>query len=214
MTAVHVATVRTPQALKSDCCIICSTALGGRMQASNDQEEIRLGPCLARGPKQDQNTVWAGSLVGIKQNSYVSYTSLYIGRRGEDRADLDWEARLKIALGAAAGIAHIHAQSNGRLAHGNINSSNVFLNEQHYGCSVVREEWTGEVFDVQLMGNADVEEEMVEMLKIAMLCVARVQETRPKMSQVVKMISDEFFNRIVILVKEKLRCSSAQTSLD
>ncbi|KAK6135332.1 hypothetical protein DH2020_030920 [Rehmannia glutinosa] len=45
----------------------------------------------------------------------------------------NWESRLKIATGAA-GIAHIHKQFGGKLAHGNIKSSNIFLNSQHYGC--------------------------------------------------------------------------------
>ncbi|KAL8544205.1 hypothetical protein ACS0TY_004662 [Phlomoides rotata] len=44
-----------------------------------------------------------------------------------------WGARLKIAIGAARGIAHIHKQCGGKLAHGNITSSNIFLNSQQYG---------------------------------------------------------------------------------
>ncbi|KAL8557375.1 hypothetical protein ACS0TY_004711 [Phlomoides rotata] len=44
-----------------------------------------------------------------------------------------WGGRLKIAIGAARGIAHIHKQCGGKLAHGNIKSSNIFLNSQEYG---------------------------------------------------------------------------------
>ncbi|KAG8381194.1 hypothetical protein BUALT_Bualt06G0096900 [Buddleja alternifolia] len=47
---------------------------------------------------------------------------------------LSWKSRRKIAIGAARGIAHIHTQCGGKLAHGNIKSSNVFLNSQQYGC--------------------------------------------------------------------------------
>ncbi|KAL8557370.1 hypothetical protein ACS0TY_004708 [Phlomoides rotata] len=37
-------------------------------------------------------------------------------------------------LRRARGIAHIHSQYGGKLAHGNIRSSNIFLNSQQYGC--------------------------------------------------------------------------------
>ncbi|GAU35130.1 hypothetical protein TSUD_394550 [Trifolium subterraneum] len=190
-----------------------------------------------------------------------SVSSILHGKRGEGRTNLDWDSRLKIAIGTARGIAHIHTQQGGKLVHGNIKASNIFLNSQGYGCvsdiglatlmisipspgtramgyrapevtdtrkamhpsdvysfgvlllelltgkspiyssegeqivhlvrwvnSVVREEWTAEVFDVELLRYSHIEEEMVEMLQIGMACAARMPEQRPKMSEVVTMM--------------------------
>lgn len=176
---------------------------------------------------------------------------------------MDWETRLRIAIGAARGIAHIHTQNGGKLVHGNIKASNIFLNSEGYGCisdiglaalmspvppsvmraagyrapeitdsrkathasdvysygvlllelltgkspihstggdevvhlarwvhSVVREEWTAEVFDVDLLRYPNIEEEIVEMLQIGMSCVVRMPEQRPKMTDLVRMVED------------------------
>ncbi|KAE8716227.1 receptor-like protein kinase [Hibiscus syriacus] len=192
-----------------------------------------------------------------------SVSDLLHGKRGEGRTHLDWETRLEIAIGAARGIAYIHTQSNGKLVHGNIKASNIFLNAERYGCisdiglvqvmspmpppilraagnrapevidtrkatqasdvysfgvfllelltgkspihatggeeivhlvrwvhSVVREEWTAEVFDVELLRYPNIEEEMVELLQIAMSCVMRVPEQRLKMANVAKLVED------------------------
>ena len=56
--------------------------------------------------------------------------------------------------------------------------------------SVVREDWTAEVFDVELMKQHHVEEEMVQMLQIGLACVTRVPDNRPSMDDAVKMIAD------------------------
>lgn len=192
-----------------------------------------------------------------------SVSALLHAKRGDNRVPLDWETRLRIATGAARGIAHIHSQSGGKVVHGNVKASNIFINSEHYGCvceaglatvmnpvaapgtrsagyrapevvdtrkvsqasdvysfgvlllelltgkspvhgsggeeaihlvrwvhSVVREEWTGEVFDVELLRYPDIEEEMVAMLQIGMSCVARVAAQRPKMVDVVRLVED------------------------
>uniref|UniRef100_A0A803PIV4 Protein kinase domain-containing protein n=1 Tax=Cannabis sativa TaxID=3483 RepID=A0A803PIV4_CANSA len=189
------------------------------------------------------------------------------GNRGPGRTPLDWTTRLKIAAGAARGLAFIHSSCKSlRLIHGNIKSTNILIDKSGNaqvsdfglslfgapqpsksngyrapesndgrkltqksdvfsfgvlllelltgkcpsavdgggpGCgyggvvdlprwvqSVVREEWTAEVFDLELMRYKDIEEEMVGLLQVAMTCTTSNPDQRPRMSQVVKMIDE------------------------
>lgn len=201
-------------------------------------------------------------LVLFEYMTLGSLSALLHGNKGSSRTSLDWDTRVKIATGAAKGIAFLHEQGGGsRFTHGNIKSSNVLLTRNYdtsvsdfglaplfgtspaasrilgyrapevletrrisskadvysYGVlllelltgkaptqtaneegidlprwvqSVVREEWTAEVFDVELLRYDNIEEEMVQILQIAMSCVATSPDQRPTMSQVVKMIED------------------------
>ncbi|KAJ0978421.1 hypothetical protein J5N97_013895 [Dioscorea zingiberensis] len=170
---------------------------------------------------------------------------------------------VKVALGAARGVAHLHLEGGGRFVHGNIKASNVLLTQDLDACvsdfglaplmnnhatpsriivgyrapeaietrkytqksdvysfgvlllelltgkapiqspgrddvvdlprwvqSVVREEWTAEVFDVDLMRYQNIEEEMVQMLPDSNGMCCENSDQRPKIEDVVKMIEE------------------------
>ncbi|CAD6271014.1 unnamed protein product [Miscanthus lutarioriparius] len=58
--------------------------------------------------------------------------------------------------------------------------------------SVVREEWTAEVFDAELVraGSGAAEEEMVALLQVAMACVSTAPDARPGAQDVVRMVEE------------------------
>ncbi|KAG2686465.1 hypothetical protein I3843_09G007100 [Carya illinoinensis] len=56
--------------------------------------------------------------------------------------------------------------------------------------SVVKEEWTAEVFDQELLRYKNIEEELVSMLHVGLACVVPQPEKRPTMAEVAKMIED------------------------
>ncbi|KAF7818489.1 receptor-like serine/threonine-protein kinase ALE2 isoform X1 [Senna tora] len=48
---------------------------------------------------------------------------------GQKKGPLDWEARMKVALGAARGLAYLHEDSNPRVIHRDFKASNVLLED-------------------------------------------------------------------------------------
>lgn len=201
---------------------------------------------------------------------------MIIGNRGPGRIPLDWTTRISLMLGAARGLARIHAEySAAKVPHGNVKSSNVLLDKNGVACisdfglslllnpvhaiarlggyrapeqaetkrlsqqadvysfgvlllevltgrapssqypsparsttrmdedqereasdlpkwvrSVVKEEWTAEVFDQELLRYKNIEEELVSMLHVGLTCVVPQPEKRPNMAQVAKMIEE------------------------
>ncbi|KAF8022592.1 hypothetical protein BT93_F0182 [Corymbia citriodora subsp. variegata] len=68
--------------------------------------------------------------------------------------------------------------------------ANSVLNEEgidlpRWVQSVVREEWSSEVFDLELLRYQNLEEEMVEVLQLAMDCAAQYPDQRPPIRRVV-----------------------------
>ncbi|XP_009370559.2 probable inactive receptor kinase At1g48480 isoform X1 [Pyrus x bretschneideri] len=56
--------------------------------------------------------------------------------------------------------------------------------------SVVREEWTAEVFDSELLRYQNVEEDMVQLLHIALECTVTYPDSRPSMGEVTSRIQE------------------------
>ncbi|KAA8542852.1 hypothetical protein F0562_024004 [Nyssa sinensis] len=56
--------------------------------------------------------------------------------------------------------------------------------------SIVREEWTSEVFDLELLRYQNVEDEMVQLLQLAIDCAAQYPDRRPAMSEVIRRIEE------------------------
>jgi hypothetical protein len=57
---------------------------------------------------------------------------------------------------------------------------------------VVKENWTAEVFDLELMKGpaAPSEEELMTALQLAMRCVTPAPASRPEMDEVVRLLQD------------------------
>ncbi|XP_038721934.1 proline-rich receptor-like protein kinase PERK9 [Tripterygium wilfordii] len=58
---------------------------------------------------------------------YVPNNTLYFHLHGEGRPVLDWASRIKIAAGAARGLAYLHEDCHPRIIHRDIKSSNILL---------------------------------------------------------------------------------------
>ncbi|KAJ1412024.1 Serine/threonine-protein kinase, active site [Sesbania bispinosa] len=62
---------------------------------------------------------------------YVPNDTLYFHLHGESKPVLDWAKRVKIAAGAARGIAYLHEDCNPRIIHRDIKPSNILLDHNY-----------------------------------------------------------------------------------
>ncbi|KAF5748323.1 putative Leucine-rich repeat transmembrane protein kinase family protein [Tripterygium wilfordii] len=60
--------------------------------------------------------------------------SLLHGNRGPWRTPLDWTTRLRLASGAAEGLAFLHSYSKAKLFHGHVTSSNIIVDHHGNAC--------------------------------------------------------------------------------
>ncbi|KEH43759.1 LRR receptor-like serine/threonine-protein kinase ERL1 [Medicago truncatula] len=60
---------------------------------------------------------------------YMANGSLWDLLHGPLKVKLDWETRMRIAVGAAEGLAYLHHDCNPRIVHRDIKSSNILLDE-------------------------------------------------------------------------------------
>ncbi|WOK96731.1 hypothetical protein Cni_G05438 [Canna indica] len=87
--------------------------------------------------RQHPNVVPLGAYYYSKEEKLLIYDyapsgnlfSLLHGNTGGGKP-LDWKSRVKISLGVARGIAHIHAEGVGRFIHGNVESNNILLSQE------------------------------------------------------------------------------------
>ncbi|XP_065851282.1 probable inactive receptor kinase At1g48480 [Euphorbia lathyris] len=207
------------------------------------------------------------------------------GGRGKDRIQFRWSSRLSVARGVARALEYLHLNTKPQtinLPHGNLKSSNVFLDENEmvlvsdfglvslvappiaangmvsykspeymaskrvsrksdvwsYGCLMlelltgriaahsappgtngvdlcswvhraVREEWTAEIFDVEISAERSSASGMLKLLQIAMRCCEKSPEKRPEMSEIVR----EVENIKVVESSEEEDLSSMDQSL-
>ncbi|XP_051119639.1 probable inactive receptor kinase At1g48480 [Andrographis paniculata] len=73
-------------------------------------------------------------------------------------------------------------------AHALLNEEGVDL--PRWVQSVVREEWTSEVFDLELLRYQNVEDEMVQLLQLGIDCTAQYPDQRPSISEVANRIEE------------------------
>ncbi|WRX27266.1 Serine-threonine/tyrosine-protein kinase [Theobroma cacao] len=152
-----------------------------------------LGFCFERG---EQMLIY----------EYVPNGSLSDSLSGKSGIRMDWTRRLKIALGAARGLAYLHELANPPIIHRDIKSTNILLDERlnakvaDFGLSkpmgdserghvTTQVKGTMEILDAS-MGFAATPKGLEKFVDLAMSCVEESGANRPAMGEVVKEIEN------------------------
>lgn len=79
--------------------------------------------------RKKQSRLYLDSYSSVLTLCKQMYLNIFCLLSGDDRvtAPLDWGSRVKIALGAARGLAYLHEDSSPRVIHRDFKSSNILL---------------------------------------------------------------------------------------
>ncbi|MED6155747.1 hypothetical protein PIB30_007983 [Stylosanthes scabra] len=100
-------------------------------------------------------------------------STLLHANRASGRTPLDWDSRLKLSLGIAKGIAHIHSVGGPKFTHGNVKASNVLISQEN----------DGYISDFGLTP-------LMNVPTAPTRAAAKVPDMRPSMEEVVRMIEE------------------------
>ncbi|GFP81281.1 serine/threonine-protein kinase pbs1 [Phtheirospermum japonicum] len=133
------------------------------------------------------------------------YDRLHAHKTGQHA--LDWNMRMKIAVGVAKGLSYLHQEANPRVIHGNIVSSNVLIDDEghprisgfgHATCTAPDSDHTAFMFDTYSFGTwhmvltgdpqlngkfpTDILKAIVNL--VALECLNEADDVRPDMAEV------------------------------
>ncbi|EEE62769.1 hypothetical protein OsJ_17572 [Oryza sativa Japonica Group] len=127
---------------------------------------------------------------------FVPNNTLEFHLHGKGRPTMEWPTRLKIALGAAKGLAYLHEDCHPKIIHRDIKASNILLDFKF--------ESKARPLLMQALENGNYEElvdprlgkdfnpnEMARMIACAAACVRHSARRRPRMSQVVRALEGD-----------------------